>query len=207
MVLSLPRIYPITDAQLTGLSHAEQVKRLASGGATFVQLREKQMSGAEFYSSATAALAVAREFGIKLIINDRVDLAMTIGADGVHLGQDDLPPVEARKLLGSEKIIGYSTHNLLQVEEALNLPIDYLAIGPVFSTSTKANADPIVGLEMVREVRKVIGSLPIVAIGGINEANAAMVLAAGADSVAVISALLSNPSEISSKTTSLLQRL
>ena len=207
MVLSLPRIYPITDAQLTGLSHAEQVKRLASGGATFVQLREKQMSGAEFYSSATAALAVAREFGIKLIINDRVDLAMTIGADGVHLGQDDLPPVEARKLLGSEKIIGYSTHNLLQVEEALNLPIDYLAIGPVFSTSTKANADPIVGLEVVREVRKVIGSLPIVAIGGINEANAAMVLAAGADSVAVISALLSNPSEISSKTTSLLQRL
>jgi thiamine-phosphate pyrophosphorylase len=189
------------------LSHAEQVKRLASGGATFVQLREKQMSGAEFYSSATAALAVAREFGIKLIINDRVDLAMTIGADGVHLGQDDLPPVEARKLLGSEKIIGYSTHNLLQVEESLNLPIDYLAIGPVFSTSTKANADPIVGLEVVREVRKVIGSLPIVAIGGINEANAAMVLAAGADSVAVISALLSNPSEISSKTTSLLQRL
>jgi thiamine-phosphate pyrophosphorylase len=205
VVLVLPRIYPITDAQLTGLSHAEQVRRLASGGATFVQLREKQRNTAEFYSSAKAALAVARECGIKLIINDRVDIALTIGADGVHLGQDDLSPVEARKLLGSEKIIGCSTHNLAQAHEALSLPIDYLAIGPVFSTSTKADPDPIVGLEVVRKVRKVTGSLPIVAIGGINETNAAMVLAAGADSVAVISALLSNPSEISARTTALLQ--
>jgi thiamine-phosphate pyrophosphorylase len=206
MTFRLPKIYPITDVSLTGLSHDEQVRRLALGGAKVIQLREKQMTGAALYDSALQAVAVAREHGVSLIINDRVDIAMAVGAAGVHLGQDDLSPVVARRLLGAKAVIGYSTHNLSQVHEALAFPLDYMAIGPVFSTSTKADTAPTVGLEMVGEVRKAIGTIPLVAIGGITEMNAASVFAAGADSVALISALLSDPQAITPKTASLNER-
>jgi thiamine-phosphate pyrophosphorylase len=194
------RVYPITDTQISGISHADQVSLLADGGATFVQLREKNLPALDFYSEAKTALAIAEQRGVTLIINDRVDIALALGAAGVHLGQDDLPPETARKLLGNDAIIGYSTHNVSQAIAAANLPVHYIAIGPIFQTGTKANPDPIVGLEGLRAVRKAIGSMCLVAIGGISEENAAAVIDAGADSVAVIGGLLSGgPGAISDR--------
>lgn len=186
-----PKVYPITDVELAGVSHAEQVSLLADGGATFIQLREKHLSPADFYNEAKAALAIARQRGVTLIINDRVDIALALGATGVHLGQDDLPPQAARKLLGNDAIIGYSTHNIAQAIAAAALPVDYIAIGPIFQTSTKAKPDPVVGLDGLRAVRKAIGDKRLVAIGGITQENAKSVIDAGADSIALISALLS----------------
>ncbi|HEX5875762.1 MAG TPA: thiamine phosphate synthase [Pyrinomonadaceae bacterium] len=194
--LNLPRVYPLTDVQMSGLSHAQQVELLSAGGATLVQLREKQMPPREFYEHAKAAMEVATRSGVRLIINDRVDVALAAKAHGVHLGQDDMPPDAARKLLGDEAIIGYSTHNIEQATKALSLPIDYLAIGPIFATSTKTDTSPVLGLDGLRAVRKAIGAVPLVAIGGISVTNAPEVIEAGADSVALISALLSNPRQI-----------
>jgi thiamine-phosphate pyrophosphorylase len=195
--LNLPRVYPLTDVQMSGLSHAQQVQLLSAGGATLVQLREKQMPAREFYEHARAAVEVARRSRVTLIVNDRVDIALAANAHGVHLGQDDMPPDAARQLLGDEAIIGYSTHNIEQATKALSLPIDYLAIGPIFATSTKTDTSPVLGLDGLRAVRKAIGAVPLVAIGGISLTNARGVIEAGADSVAVISALFSDPRQIS----------
>lgn len=196
--LRLPRIYPITDARISQISHAEQVTLLSDAGATFVQLREKDLPVLDFYNDVKAALTVARQRDVTLIINDRADVALAAGAPGVHLGQDDLPPEAARNLLGDDAIVGFSTHNVAQAIAAAEFPVDYIAIGPIFETGTKANPDPVVGLDGLRAVRKAIGELSLVAIGGITIENAASVIEAGADSVAVISALLSGgPSEIS----------
>jgi len=151
----LPRIYPLTDVQVSGLSHADQVHLLSLGGATLIQLREKQRPALHFYEQAKAALAIAARSGVKVIINDRVDVALALGAHGVHLGQDDIPPEAARTLLGREAIIGYSTHNIDQAQKALNLPIDYLAVGPIFKTSTKTDTSPTLGLDGLRAVRRV----------------------------------------------------
>lgn len=143
---------------------------------------------------------MAHELGARLIINDRVDIALALRADGVHLGQTDLEPEAARRVLGEGFIIGYSTHNLEQAVEAVRLPIDYLAVGPVFATTSKENPDPMVGLEGLSRIRLEIGDFPLVAIGGITRENARSVIEAGADSVAVIGALLSEPAEIESRT-------
>jgi thiamine-phosphate pyrophosphorylase len=199
MSFRLPRLYPITDTQISGLSHAAQVQLMAEGGATLVQLRDKYAAPREFYREAMDALAVARQLGLKVIINDRVDIAHSLKADGVHLGQDDMPAAAARELLGPDSIIGLSTHNPGQVGLALNEPVDYIAFGPVFSTLSKGNPDPIVGLEGLRTVRKEIGSKPLVAIGGITMANGPDVLLVGADSLAVIKAILEDPTEIASR--------
>jgi thiamine-phosphate pyrophosphorylase len=198
MSFELPKLYAITDRRLSGLSHAEQVARLIDGGATFIQLREKHLSPREFYEEAGDALKVARERGVKLIINDRVDIALALGADGVHLGQDDMPPEAARALLGVGAVIGFSTHNVEQAIAAARLPVDYIAVGPVFATASKENPDPVIGLEGLRRVRAAVPSIPLVAIGGVTRENAPSVLDSGADSVAVISAIhsLENPSEI-----------
>jgi thiamine-phosphate pyrophosphorylase len=193
----LPRVYPLTDVQLSGLSHADQVRLLSLGGATLVQLREKQMPALQFYEQAGAAVTVAATSGVQLIINDRVDVALAVGAHGVHLGQDDMPPEAARRLLGDEAVIGYSTHSVEQAKKALALPIDYIAIGPIFTTSTKTNPSPTLGLDGLRAVRDAVGDIQLVAIGGISHSNARELIEAGADSVAVISALLSDPAEIS----------
>ncbi len=187
----LPLVYPITDTEISGLSHADQVAILGEAGATFVQLREKNRQAFDFYNEAKSALSIAGEKGVTLIINDRVDIALALGASGVHLGQDDLPPEAARNLLGDKAIIGYSTHNVDQAIAAANLPVDYIAIGPIFETGTKANPDPVVGLDGLRAVRNAIGDMQLVAIGGITAANAPAVIEAGANSVALISALLS----------------
>ena len=203
----LPQVYPLTDVQLSGLSHAEQVRLLSLGGATLVQLREKQMSPKEFYEQARAAVAAAAQCGVQLIVNDRVDIALAVGVNGVHLGQDDLSPEAARKLLGEKAIVGYSTHNVEQAIQASKLPIDYLAIGPIFATATKSDTAPVLGLEGLRAVRRAIGDFPLIAIGGITAANAPDVIAAGADSVAVISAILAHPERITEATQTLLDSL
>jgi thiamine-phosphate pyrophosphorylase len=189
---------------MSGLSHAEQVRLFSRGGASLVQLREKQMSPKEFYEEAKAAVAVAAQCGVQLIVNDRVDVALAVGANGVHLGQDDLSPEAARKLLGEQAIVGHSTHNVEQAIEASKLSIDYLAIGPIFATATKSDTAPVLGLEGLHAVRRAIGDFPLVAIGGITAANARDVIEAGADSVAVISALLAHPDRITEATQTLL---
>lgn len=206
--LRLPKLYPITDARLSGLSHAEQVRRLAAGGATFIQLREKHADPRDFGREAAEAAAAARALGVLLIVNDRADIALASGAHGLHLGQDDLDPAAARRVVGDDLLIGYSTHSVEQAARAARLPVDYIAIGPVFGTRTKENPDPAVGLGGVARVRAALGAhVPLVAIGGITAENAPAVLAAGADSVAVVSALLASPREIEQRTREFLARL
>ncbi len=175
--------------RLSGLSHAEQVARLSEGGATLVQLREKHLAPREFYREAEAALRVARANGVRLIINDRVDIALALRADGVHLGQDDLQPEAVRRLLGRNAIIGFSTHNIEQAREAARLPINYIAIGPIFATTSKDDPGPTLGLDGLRIARASVKNIPVVAIGGITRDNARAVLSAGVDSLAVITAL------------------
>lgn len=138
----------------------------------------------------------ARKTDVKIIINDRVDIALAVKADGVHLGQDDLPPADARKILGPASIIGFSTHTALEAIKAVHLPLDYIAVGPIFPTSTKEKPESVVGLDGLGSVRLEIGEFPLVAIGGIQPESAKAVLSAGADSVAVISSLLENPGQI-----------
>jgi thiamine-phosphate pyrophosphorylase len=206
--VNLPKFYPITDTHLSRLSHAEQVSRLRDGGARFIQLRDKHLAPREFYESTEAALDVARERGVRLIVNDRADIALALGADGLHLGQDDLDPAAARRLLGERFIIGYSTHTVAQAIEAARLPVDYIALGPIYPTRTKENPAPTVGLEALRRVRDAIDpTVALVAIGGITRANARATLDAGADSVALISALLDTPDKIIERTKELRKSL
>ena len=196
MNFNLPKVYPITDTRLSGLSHVEQVMRLIRGGATVIQLRDKDASPREFYHQAATALQITHKHNVKLIINDRVDVALALKADGVHLGQSDLPVKAARSLLGEDAIIGFSTHNITQARLAATMPLDYIAFGPIFKTLTKENPDPVAGLAALREVRASTGSLPLVAIGGVNFINAAEVFGAGADAVAMISELIAGSPEI-----------
>lgn len=165
-----------------------------------IQLREKLSTSNEFYHDAQAALAVARDFNVRLIINDRVDIALALKAHGVHLGQSDIPVETARRLLGENAIIGLSTHNLEQIEIARQLPVDYIALGPVFETATKGNPDPVVGLEALQQARAILNHIPLVAIGGITIENARAIFAAGADAVALIGALVRDPAQIEENT-------
>lgn len=201
------RLYPLTDRQLSGLSHAEQVFQLCEGGATVVQLREKILSPLEFYNEAEAALRVARAHGVKIIINDRVDIALALHADGVHLGQDDIPPAAARRVLGPAAIIGFSTHNLEQARLAAQMQVDYVAIGPIFATVSKQSSNTLVGLEGLHRVRQSLGSLPLVAIGGITLQNSFDVLTAGCDAVSLIRDIWIHSGSAVSQTTNLLHRI
>ena len=204
MKYSFPKIYPITDTRLSGLSHTAQVERLIAGGATLIQLREKHAAPRAFYNDAEQALHVARGHGVKIIINDRVDIALALGADGVHLGQDDLPPHHARKILGPQAIIGFSTHSIEQALRFAYLPLEYIALGPVYDTTTNADPDRTVGLDGLKSVREAIGDFPLVAIGGINSGNVSQVIQAGAGSAAVISGLYASPEDIPGKMAALL---
>ena len=204
MRFKLPKIYPITDTRISGIPIPEQVERLIEGGATLIQLREKHASSRDFYEAAANAIDIARKSDVKIIINDRVDIALALKTDGVHLGQDDLPSLHARRILGETAVIGLSTHSPGQVIAALGLPIDYIAIGPIFSTSTKENADAVVGLEGLSHIRGMIADVPLVAIGGITASNLKSVLNAGADSAAVISDLICEADQITQRMKSLL---
>jgi thiamine-phosphate pyrophosphorylase len=204
--MPFPFLYPIIDFScfaakpdpvLAIVRYAEQLIR---AGATLIQLRDKSHSEQprQFLSCARELRRVTLDRAT-LIINDRLDICLASDADGVHLGQDDLSPAAARKIFdqvkdGRTRIIGFSTHNLAQLREADALPIDYIAIGPVFATGSKANPDPVVGLEGVRQARRVTKK-PLVAIGGITRLNCSQVKAAGADAVAVISDLLESPAK------------
>ena len=194
--LHLPRLYAIVDVTCfapplrTTNSIVEFVRDLVEGGVTLLQYRNKEGDTRQMLAHAREIKRVLQH-KVTLIMNDRADLCVAMGFDGVHLGQDDLPAVGARLVVG-ERIVGVSTHNPQQVKEADAGPGDYVAIGPVFPTTGKKNPDALVGLEGLRKARA-LTQKPLVAIGGITRQNAKSVIEAGADSVAVISDLLSSP--------------
>jgi len=190
MKLRLPPVYPITDKRLAkSRSHAAILRELVRGGATLVQIRDKSTPLGELLQDLRDCVAFARERGVVLIVDDRCDLALSCGADGVHLGQEDLPPAAARLLLGRGRIIGFSTHNLRQVRTAAQLPVDYLGFGPVFDTATKASRWPATGIGALQRVCASTRR-PVVAIGGIGPGRIREVLGAGAAGAAVISAAM-----------------
>lgn len=182
--------YPIVDtAYLKPGELSIFASSLLKGGASVIQLRAKGLGGRETLKAAREIKGLASSYGAVFIVNDRVDIALLSGADGVHLGQDDIPPLEARKALGPDAVIGLSTHNADEAKEALSLGADYVSFGPVFATSTKKDAEAPKGLSALKEARGAT-PLPIVAIGGITEENMGQVLASGASAIAMISEVL-----------------
>ena len=187
--LILPPLYAMLDPEQTRGRAAETVLReLLAGGVSILQVRVKSLAPSDFFALARRARVETRARGCKLIINDRADIALACDADGVHLGQDDLPLAAGRKLMG-EKIVGISTHNIEQAREAERNGADYIGFGPMFGTSTKNTGFAPRGIEMLRQIRAEV-KLPIVAIGGINEQNVQQVWQAGAGSAAIISDIL-----------------
>jgi thiamine-phosphate pyrophosphorylase len=189
------RLTPILDAELAargGWPLRDLATAYLNGGATLLQLRVKQLSSAFFLETAIEIVAIARSAGALVIVNDRADIARLSNADGVHVGQDDLSPSAVRTILGSTAVVGLSTHTFEQLDAAVEQPVTYVAIGPVFTTATKATGYDAIGVAMVREAssRAAARGLPLVAIGGITLEGAASVIEAGAASVAVISDLL-----------------
>jgi thiamine-phosphate pyrophosphorylase len=182
-------LYLVTDRGLSrGRPTPEIVRAAVRGGVTCVQLREKTCSTREFIAEARAVRDFLKSRGVPLIINDRVDVALAVGADGVHLGQGDMLLAEARAILGESKVIGISAESLRDAVEAENAGADYLGVSPIFATPTKTDTAAPLGLEGLRAIRREV-RLPLVAIGGLNAGNAAAVIAAGADGVAVVSAI------------------
>lgn len=206
--MNLPKLYAIVDVSCfaaplrTTTAIVDYAKDLAAGGATFIQYRNKVGNTREMLSHARE-IRRALGAGVTLIMNDRADICLAAGYDGVHVGQDDLSPEGARTVIGAERILGVSTHNLEQLREADAGPADYIAFGPVFATSSKRNPDQIVGLEGIRQARAATKK-PLVAIGGITRANARSVINAGANSVAVIADLLSSPAKVAEEFSRLL---
>jgi thiamine-phosphate pyrophosphorylase len=192
MTFALPPVYPITPEDLRGRALLDWADELTGAGATILQLRRKSGPDDERLEELRALLSIARPRGCAVIVDDRTDLCLIAGADGVHLGQEDLPATEARKLLGPQAILGLSTHNLAQAEEAWKLPLDYLALGPVFPTGTKENPDPQVPAHVQTAVTG-RSPLPVVAIGGVTPERAPELYARGFRSVAVVSALRRDP--------------
>lgn len=189
----LAGLYVILDpAVCPGRSLADILVEAAEAGAKIVQYRNKFASMKEAYVEAMALRRIATELGVTFIVNDRCDLAMAVDADGVHLGQGDLPYSDARKIMGAGKLIGLSTHDSGQVLEADRLKPDYVGFGPIFKPGSKEDHDPVVGLQGLRQIRS-LTSLPIFAIGGITVENARDVMRAGANGVAVISAIVAAP--------------
>jgi thiamine-phosphate pyrophosphorylase len=203
---AFPRLYPILDAGCfpNALALISAAAELAAAGVTLVQYRNKSGNARVMLEQARELRRLCRtepalslpkgvsDLHVRLIMNDRADLCLAADFDGVHVGQDDLSPESVRRIIRPERWLGVSTHNPEQLREADLTSADYLAIGPVFATSSKENPDPVVGLEGVRRTRALTRK-PLVAIGGITRANAASVIEAGADSVAVISDLLREP--------------
>jgi thiamine-phosphate pyrophosphorylase len=192
-MLQLPKLYPILDAScfIDTAQLLAAAEELAAAGITLLQYRNKSGNARQMLDQARD-LRAGVGAKVRLIMNDRADLCLAAGFDGLHVGQDDLSPASARLIIGSERWLGVSTHNPEQLAEADKTSADYLAIGPIFATRSKANPDPVVGLEGLRRARELTRK-PLVAIGGITRANARSVVEAGADSVAVISDLLLAP--------------
>lgn len=190
MNIPIKDLYAIIDKSIRpSLSNIEIAKRVLAGGARILQLRGKGLSSKELLADARVMRKLTKQVGAVFIVNDRTDIALLSDADGVHLGQDDLPIAEARKILGREKLIGISTHNIEQALKAQQEGADYIGFGPIFGTTTKTDAEEAKGLQALREI-KINVKIPVVAIGGINLENLADVISTGADTVAVISAII-----------------
>lgn len=190
MNMQIKGLYAIIDNSLSpSVSNIEIARKLLTGGARIVQLRGKGLSSRELLKEAREICTLTKKAGTLFIVNDRADVALLSNADGVHLGQDDLPVAEARKMLERGKLVGISTHNIEQALKAEHEGADYIGFGPVFGTTTKADAEEAKGIEALRGVKKGV-SIPVVAIGGINLENLKEVIDAGADGVAVISAIV-----------------
>jgi thiamine-phosphate pyrophosphorylase len=186
-------VYLVTDRGLSGPRGIDAVVRAAvAGGATVVQLRDPEAKTAALLERARALVALLRPAGIPLIINDRVDVALVAGADGVHVGQLDMPVADARALLGPERILGLSISTLAQLDRAQLEYVDYLGVGPIFATQTKPDASAPIGASGLAAI-VARSNLPIVAIGGLNASNAAEAVGAGAQGVAVVSAICAAP--------------
>jgi thiamine-phosphate pyrophosphorylase len=198
--MNLPKLYAILDVSCfapplrTTSAMVDYARDLAAGGATLIQYRNKVGSTREMLAHARELRHVLDD-GVRLIMNDRADICIAADFAGVHVGQDDLSAEGSRTVIGPERILGVSTHNLEQLREADAGPADYIAFGPVFKTSSKQKPDPLVGLDGIGAARAATKK-PLVAIGGITRANARSVIDAGADSVAVIAELLSSPSKV-----------
>jgi thiamine-phosphate pyrophosphorylase len=189
--MKLPRVYPILDSESLeqrGIAPEVAAAAFLEGGAGILQLRHKGHWSRDIFETARRIARLCREAGATFVIDDRADFAMLLEA-GLHVGQDDLPPRDARRLMGSDAPIGFSSHNSAQLCAAGGEPVDYVALGPIFATASKRNPDPVVGVEEVRRCRTLVEK-PLVAIGGITQENAVEVLRAGADSLAVIGGLL-----------------
>jgi thiamine-phosphate pyrophosphorylase len=192
--LNLPAFYPLLDTDVLarrGLDAPAAAEAILEAGARILQFRHKLFFSRQVYEQAARVAELCRAANSLFVVNDRADFAMLLGA-ALHLGQDDLAPADARAILPPGAVIGFSTHNRSQLRGGDREPVDYLAIGPIFETGSKQNPDPVVGLEQLRELRR-ITSKPLVAIGGIALERAQSVLAAGADSIAVIGDLYPNP--------------
>ena len=189
MRLVLPTLYVILDAGMLTEPAAVTAQKLMDAGVKLLQYRAKNTAARELWAESREIADSARQAKCAFIVNDRPDVAYLVGATGVHVGQDDLDVQQARQVIGPDRWVGISTHSLEQFEKAAASSADYIAVGPVFQTGSKANPDPVVGAELLRRVRA-LTEKPIVAIGGITLDRAADMLAAGADSVAVISGIL-----------------
>jgi thiamine-phosphate pyrophosphorylase len=192
--LLIPRCYPILDTALLdrrNFSVLEAAGILLEQGIRMLQLRHKGHYSRDLFGIAETIAQRCRDAGATFIVNDRADIAMLLNA-GLHVGQDDLPPSDARRLIGSERMLGFSTHNRQQFLCGQEEPVDYLAIGPIFATSSKSNPDAVVGIDPLKDIRRLTDK-PLVAIGGITRTMAPQVLAAGADSIAVIGDLYPEP--------------
>jgi thiamine-phosphate pyrophosphorylase len=192
MRLVMPRLYVILDAGLVRGPAQEIARQLLTAGVRLLQYRAKNVAAREVLETSRELAELARKEGTSFVVNDRPDLAYLAGADGVHVGQDDLSVEQARGIVGQDRWVGVSTHNPEQFERAAASSADYIAIGPVFATASKANPAPVVGMELLRRLRPLTDK-PIVAIGGIALERAAEVIEAGADSVAVMSAIVGAP--------------
>ncbi len=184
--------YFITDSGLSLAGNISDVKSAVSAGADIVQYREKTKETGALYEEAFLLSEICRGTAVKFIVNDRIDIALAVNADGVHLGQDDMPYGPARRILGPDKIIGITVHNIEEAVSAESEGADYLGVSPVFSTLTKKDAGIPGGLELLAAIKKVC-RIPVIAIGGIGLANACDVIAAGADMICAISAVITMP--------------
>jgi thiamine-phosphate pyrophosphorylase len=187
--LVLPRLYVILDAALLRIPAKECAKSLIDAGVRLIQYRNKRASGRELFETSSELAEYLNPLEVQFIVNDRVDVAALAGGGGVHVGQDDLGVEQARQVMGEGKWVGISTHNPGQFRSALETSAEYIAVGPIFATGSKENPDPVVGVGFVREARAMTDK-PIVAIGGITLEQAAEVIEAGADSVAIIGDIL-----------------
>jgi thiamine-phosphate pyrophosphorylase len=187
--LVLPRLYVILDAALLTVPETECAQKLADAGVRLLQYRNKRASARELFESSKRLSSLLIPRGVTFVVNDRADVASAAEASGVHVGQEDLEAEAARAVVGTSKLLGVSTHNLEQFRRAAASSADYIAVGPIFATSTKSNPDPVVGMDFVRKVR-LLTDKPIVAIGGITLERAPEIIESGADSVAVIGDIL-----------------